>query len=741
MHVSRRSFVTVAAAGGAAATLPLQSAGATTAAGPVKGPGTGPITGLTLEKIPAADAARTGIRAVAGGQVVWECKDPLRLDVKVGDAPARSAAGYTSLSISGSTATGTGEVRTPTGGRYTFRDDWRIAGAAVTLTRSVTAAAPNPLQEMGFGSSLEISPADPGPLADQDLLLPAIRTGSTTGLGGGIAGNDAAEWILVREMRLSLPFAALRNRRSGQTLSLAHVDAAPATATNGLYPEDSNAWWIHGDVQFASLGVHQTAGKAALAIAYPGSEGDVTYLGGQWTRRSHPARAGFTHTYQVRIAAAASDTFATAARDAWRDHWSLFKVAPLRDRNSAVHASGLALLDSQVARYNGKPGLPFRSRLDSGEADAVSYMMGFVGQQVPAGYQLLRSGLLDGDAARLAKGKAILDFWATESPLPNGLVRLWIDGDQPRWRDWYQIFVRVASDGMDGMVDACRLMRDRGEPVATWEKAVTGFADFLVSKQYADGSFARSYTMDGSVASDARTNTSHPIRFLCHTAALTGDGKYRKAAVAAGQWYVANTKDWQFIGGTADNPNVLDKEAGGMAFNAALALHDLTGEDRWLELAKRAADFTETWLVGWRWRIDTPRRSYARDGAFGLSFIASGHSGIDNWICYQSWNFYRLFLFTGDTHYRDVATTILTAGVRTTELTGQSQGYAVPGLVEEAVGLSDLVVNGTNVWLPWCTVAEVEPLSRFADMFGTVDLRKLEAIPLADRQRANQTAR
>ncbi|HZX02813.1 hypothetical protein [Kribbella sp.] len=741
MHVSRRSFVTAAGA----AALPLHSTHQATAAPMAPRQ----VSALTLEKIPAANPTLSGLRAVADGQLLWECRDPLVIDVKVGDAPARSTAGYTSLAISGTaapggsgvSAIGIGEIRTPSGGRYAFRDEWRVVGSAVSVTRKVTAVAPNPLLEMGFASSVEIVPGDTGPLAEQDLLLPAVRAGGTTGLGGGIAGNDAAEWILVREMRLSLPFVALRNRRSGRTLRLAHVDAAPRTATNGLYPEDSNAWWIHEDVQFASLGVHQTSGKSALALAYPGSEGDVTYLGGQWARRSHPARAGFTHTYQVRITASTSGTFATAARDAWRDHWNLFKVTPLKDRNTQVHDSGLALLDAQVARYNGKPGLPFRSRLDSGEADAVSYMMGFVGQQVPAGFQLLRSGLLDGDPARLAKGKAILDFWATESPLPNGLVRLWIDGDQPSWRDWYQGFVRVASDGMDGMVDACRLMRDRGEPVATWEQAVTGFADFLVGKQYADGSFARSYNRDGSVASDARTNTSHPIRFLCHTAALTGNDKYRNAAVRAGQWYVANTKDWQFIGGTADNPNVLDKEAGGMAFNAALALHDLTGEDRWLDLAKRAADFTETWLVAWRWRIDTPRRAYARDGAFGLSFIASGHSGIDNWICYQSWNFYRLFLFTGDTHYRDVATTILTAGVRTTELPDQPQGYAVPGLVEEAVGLSDLVVSGSNVWLPWCTVAEVEPLSRFLDTFGTVELRALEAIPLADRQRANRAVR
>jgi len=31
-------------------------------------------------------------------------------------------------------------------------------------------------------------------------------------------------------------------------------------------------------------------------------------------------------------------------------------------------------------------------------------------------------------------------------------------------------------------------------------------------------------------------------------------------------------------------------------------------------------------------------------------------------------------------------------------------GYAKNGLVEEAVGLSDLVVSGTGVWLPWSSM-------------------------------------
>src|SRR5699024_7967401 len=148
--------------------------------------------------------------------------------------------------------------------------------------------------------------------------------------------------------------------------------------------------------------------------------------------------------------------------------------------------------------------------------------------------------------------------------------------------------------------------------------------------QNSDGSFYRAYNWDGSVNSDAKTNTSHPIRFLSGLAALTGDRRYLDTAVRAGRYYADSIGDsMAFVGGTADNPNVLDKEGGGMALHAFLALYDATKEKRWLDLATRAADFIETWLISWPWHVETPRRAYRDEGALGLSLIATGHSGMD----------------------------------------------------------------------------------------------------------------
>jgi hypothetical protein len=407
----------------------------------------------------------------------------------------------------------------------------------------------------------------------------------------------------------------------------------------------------------------------------------------------------------------------------------------------AVLTAGVSLLNRLTKNYNTRPGLPFRARLPSGEADAVSYMMGFVGQQTPAGYQLLRAGLRNGDAALTSTGRSIIDFWARESGLANGLPKLWIDGDKPVWRDWYPAYLRVASDGMDGVLDAARLMRRRNDPQSLWESFVRRFGDFLVGHQNSDGSFFRAYNWDGTVNSDARTNTSHPIRFLTNLTLLTGDRRYVDAAIRAGNYYLPTTNGtFRYQGGTADNPNVLDKEGGAMALHAYLALYDATSDAKWLDAARQAADYTETWLIGWSWQVDTPRPAYRDKGALGLSLIAAGHSGIDNWISYESANFYRLYLFTGDRHYLDIAKFLTSTSLRTTQYPGNNLGYAFDGLVEEAISLSDLFLSGTNVWLPWSTVAQVEPLARLEDIFGSADLNQIEALPLAQRQQLNTAA-
>ena len=87
------------------------------------------------------------------------------------------------------------------------------------------------------------------------------------------------------------------------------------------------------------------------------------------------------------------------------------------------------------------------------------------------------------------------------------------------------------------------------------------------------------------------------------------------------------------------------------ALAAFLALYDLSGDRAWLQAARRAATFAETWTYCWNiprppddsLSIFPPHRT-----TIGLSLIASGQSGCDNYMAAAPFLLYRLGLLTDD---------------------------------------------------------------------------------------------
>jgi len=79
-----------------------------------------------------------------------------------------------------------------------------------------------------------------------------------------------------------------------------------------------------------------------------------------------------------------------------------------------------------------------------------------------------------------------------------------------------------------------------------------------------------------------------------------------------------------FIGGTIDNPNVIDKEAGTISLEAYLALYRYTSDKRWLDRAIMAGNFAETWV--YIWDVPIPEDESNNDFASQYQNLA-GHPG------------------------------------------------------------------------------------------------------------------
>lgn len=734
---------------------------------------------LTAQAAPAAKTLRAGASrltvtpaAPSGwgvrldtGAAGYAQPQPLALEIVAADGAAHwLTGGYRTVTVRAGSLVGAATLTTPHGSVFQVTDTWQPApkDSAWAVTRRVDVLMAG-ADDAGFSSRLSLLPRQPVLFQDCEFFMPGVwYMGNASVPPRALAAPPVGDAppdpvILVREDRLPLPLIAERDKQTGATLLMAHLDPDGGT----IHGEAGRARIIDSRLQFGSLGV-LNAGPPAPAFQFPGTEGDRTYVkvpvpaGAPPDRnnftagsalRSHPVQIGVHHEYRLLLRVWHTNSFPAAVRESWRLAYARqappVESVPLEK----VRTDGLALLSAVSRPVHGVPDVPFAVTVPGGEVKDTSSQMGFVGQALPAAALLLGNALETGDMNAAAQATQIVDFWAKNSPTPSGLPRTWYDIQVNGTWTWRNdpTFLRVASDGLDGALQAWNVARTHGADHSEWLTFCRGYGDWLIAAQSLDGSWQREYGADGKPVltaskGDTTDTTDQPIPFLIDLFLATGDTRYRNSAKRAGEFCLRVVDgSYLYAGGTPDNPNVLDKEAGVLALDAFLALHDLDGDPRWLRAAVQAADYCETWVYCWNppippgttdWKLPPGRR------AEGLSLIATGHSGADSYMAAAPFFFYRLSLKTGDAHYRDFARMLLPDTKNLLDYDG-TLGYKYPGLQTEALSLTLARNGGVGVWLPWLSVAQIMPLTRLRSVFGTSDLEALEKRPLAARRAQN----
>ena len=398
----------------------------------------------------------------------------------------------------------------------------------------------------------------------------------------------------------------------------------------------------------------------------------------------------------------------------------------------------MKILNKYTRQYGDSYGLPFACQLPNMDISSVSFQFGFVGQQPGIGYHLLRYGHKENVADAYIKGVNILDFWVNRSMTNSGLPYMCynpnIQGFEP-----YPHYVRMLADGVEAILDAYHFMLGIGDKRESWLEFCIKTADWLVLHQNEDGSFYRSYNSDSSIRMESKSNTPSVIRFLIQIYLSTGDERYQGAALKAGEWsYVNAYQNLEYRGGTCDNTDIQDKEAGIYALFGFLALYDLTGEAKWLEGAIGAADYTETWTYAWKFPVRTlmPKHPFNKYSISGQSIITIG-GGADVYMAACSYTYYRLYVITEDEHYLDFAEFIHKNTRQSSDVDG-SIGYVMPGLGHESGNFISQTLQSQYHWLPWCTYVEVDPSARLYDTFGGYEIADAQRLTLEERKKRNR---
>lgn len=617
-------------------------------------------------------------------------------------------------------------IETDNGSSFLFSDQYEINNAVqeVKMSRNVTVVETG-VRDIGFSTefAVPLPRGEKGHWSEEyDVFIPGIWYKKNQGVVKGAFGSDLyRKNFLFRATRMALPYVQLYHAGCGLSVGLCHMLPVPDTKV----AETGRDWIVDSSLQYPSIGF--TAGKRLLlSYVYPGSEGEISYIGqtGGWARRNHPVRREIIHKYELCVHFDQMREDYEAMREEWRHWYDVFQPEVHECDLQQVYEDGIALLDAYCQPYNKVMGLPFWTTVPEGHVCDISFQMGFVGQQTQCAYHLIRYGEKKKKQEMVEKGKEMINFWVQHSDDQSEFPQVWYDVFPPQFKQGYPAYLRTAADGVEGILAAWMYLKEYGEDRHEWFDFCCRFADHLGNVQGEDGSFARAYGKQGEIQHSGKYNTSNVIRFLVNLYFVSGKEKYREMALRAGEFcYTAIYQSMAFIGGTADNDNTIDKEAGMQSLYAFLALYDLTKESKWINAARGAADFCETWTYAWRFPVHPYKGNcvFEKADQTGLSLIATGHSHCDVMMGYCPYDYFRLWILTGDRHYLEFARMILHNTKQTTDWK-RTYGYSYPGLIEESGEIALQYHNGLGKWLPWCTIAEIEALTRLEEQFGQMDI-------------------
>ncbi len=660
----------------------------------------------------------------------------------------------------------TATVTTENGSEIRFEDSYYVlADGAFALSRRtqvVTAGS----GDQGFETLFSM--ADPGGATSAngfDFFIPSILYKDTQEMtGGALASNLNVSKVYIKETRTGLPLAMLRDSERTYSVALAHFE--PKIDVGTTLGGGSNGDADNG-LQYGSIGYSVTSG-VSVDFCYPSAEGPSTYdAGAGWKRVFHEMTAGTVQEYKVSVIPEKQSTYAKSMTETFKTAFEAESPAIAEDVDiDQVYDDNIEVFNKTYAEFGTgsvtAAGVPWSIDLDTPEeygdwstSEGYSFQMGFVGQQTSVGYNLLAAGTAAENDEMIAQGKAILNFWTSDTIMSGELPHVWWDPREDATAGstrGYPSFLRCFVDGMEGILDAYIFAVENGDTdpsVTQWYNAVNKIGVWMIENQNDDGSFYRAYETNGEVCTrqddtryqgTSKLNTPVAIRFLVRMYENTGDTRYREAAVKAAEFsynelYIGLEK---YVGGTPDNPNTVDKEAAIYAMYGFDAAYELTGEEKYLEAAQHAAVSALSWVYCYDFAVpsgssDANINCFAEGGVSGFSLIATGHSGADNYSAALYYEFFKMYLYTEEEFYLHAAQFLQQNTKLSTDYKGEL-GYAFRAIGPEATNVSDFSFGTVGVWLPWSGIVNIQPIGYMRATFGNADIADLLGTELSALQ-------
>jgi hypothetical protein len=674
-----------------------------------------------------------GVAITGAGQASAAQRSPVAFEFFVApNTISHAFSGYEQLHTSNGKAWGIAHVAGPGQSRFTVEDRWTVNGRIIEFSRKVTVQGSD---NAGFLSWIAFKHLTSQSRSSVDYFAPGMIYGSPGHLSAAaIGGSDTYSGegqgvVQIREDRLPAPMFGV-HFRDGSALTV--LDPEPSGATT---KDDSHDTAVHTMLderfQFGALGAHLAGGHHEQGFWFPGTEGEVTYTGntypgGQvhtWRRRYHPIRDGLTQQYRVQFRLSDSEDFPRYYRNAWRWAYGVLNPAIAPQDLAAIQHGIIDVLASQVETADDRTGIPNFTSAVPGQSWPGNHaaIMGFTGKNLEAGEFLLADSLTDPDTQRAARdrrdGLAIFSSFLRLKMNPPVGEGFDIRSGEPALaipRD-HRLYLRSFGDDMKATLRAYRREKEHGFSHPDWLAWAQQFGDWLLTQQEEDGGFPRAWApRTGEIMDSSAASTYNAVPLLVLLSQETGQPRYLKSAERAGDFaWSHGQSSGQFVGGTIDNPDVLDKEAGTLSTEAYIALFRATKDSKWLSHARASADYAETYIYLWNvpmpadeddslipWKKGVP--------TYGTQLIATGHSLVDDYMSFDVDEYAELARWTGDQHYLAIAKCLLHGTKQMTAVPGRTYDLKGPGWQQEHWSFAPVRGFGLHrYWLPWVATSQL----------------------------------
>ena len=719
------------------------------------------ISGNYALELSTTDEYSLKVVNLTTGKSTFGAKESVRIYVNDGTLSEQHRASYSSKYTSVEKASygykASCEITTVNGTTYLTEDNYYLLKGEFVVDRYVKVTKTNS-KDLGFESEFSVyAMGENTTLSNFDRFVPAMLYKDEVGLlndprytSVAFAYTDLEE-NFVRETYSTMPMTMARNVTDGEAVTVQHLKPDISSPYVGGFDGEVDIRHRNGSIGYyygESLGM----GYCFPCKRTPKMDSRKfiqLYL-------YSPSVKNFTQSYSISIIPSCKDNYNDSMIDAYKRAYNLEDPSIPEMDVELVYDQTMQIFYEKYREFGTSSeiaaGVPFSMVLpDANNDDGYDFAGGFVGQQVPIAYHFLRYGYLNGDAEVLRRGKVMMNFWTSDTIMGGTIPVIWWDaGDVSTGGKARDIgnYVRYFADIAEGMLDAYILSKEYGEENTQWYNAIIKYANLFLNKQMNDGTWYRCYDKNGNVRKnvgtydtngDSKMNTSIPVRFLGKMYELTGEAKYRTAALKAAKYIYDNcyVTGCKYFGGTADNNLIVDKEGGIYAaycYNTAYELEtDPVMKANYFKAAEQAIIYTMSYTYVYDFcipnladdTVDTTRNPFENGGIKGFSVIGTAVVAADN---YNNVMYYELFKMAvqrdGDAFLMNLAKFIQNATKSSSDFNGR-MGYAFNQFNPEASRLVDFQFRSVNVWLPWSGIVNIEPMVYLERAFGTKDVYKI----------------